>query len=224
MFKKFFRKIAHNHHQTLQSRLEEFDDPIAKRIDWSPLKGGGTNFKTHTLVKDIYRMSYKASKGALLFGAVFAVFGAGIPGWILYENFIQGYSISHTENLIIGGFGVLFLGVGIFMLKRFTNPVTFDKHIGFFGKGKKEPELYGRDNPKEALRISDIHALQLVTERVKGDKSSYFSYEINIVTKDGKRMNVIDHGDHQSIYEDIQTLSTFLDVPIWHLNAKTNRA
>lgn len=218
MLKDFLKKLSKKYEHALEDRLNEFDDPLAKTIDWSPLRGGGTNFRTHTLVKDIYRMQYKASKGALLFGSIFALFGAGIPGWILYENYQQGYDLLFTENLIILGFGALFLGVGIYLIKRFSTPITFDKHIGFFWKGKKEPEMYGRNNPKESVRLSDIHALQIIRERVKGDNKSYFSYEINIVTKDGKRFSVIDHGNQKTIYEDVQSLSEFLNVPVWDLN------
>lgn len=89
----------------------QFIDPVATRTDWSPLKGGGTNFKTHKLKK--------------------------------------------------------------------------------------------------------VHALQLISEYVRGDKSSYYSYELNLVLKDGERINVIDHGDRSAIQRDAQALAGFLGKPLW---------
>lgn len=216
--KNFFKKMSGRYEESFITQLDQFEDPIAKSIDWSPLKRGGTNFKTHKLINDVYRMQYKATMGAMLFGGVFLLFGAGIPGWILYENFKQDNQFLMSENIFIIGFGLVFLAVGIFLIRKFATPITFDKHIGYFWRGNKEPEMYSMNNPKEAIRLSAIYALQLISERVKSDKGSYFSYELNIITKEGKRINVIDHGDRQSIYNDAKTLSEFLNVSVWDLN------
>jgi hypothetical protein len=222
MFKKLIEKVKQkqvDHMNEMQDRIKKIGDPLAESVEWSPLKGGGTNFRTHNLFIDIYRAVYKPSKRAFLFAFVFILFGAGMPGWIIFENMSQGNLLLQAENLLVAAFGIIFLAVGLFMMKRFTLPISFDKHIGYFWKGRKEPEMYGRNNPKGSVRLSDIHALQLVAERVKGDNSTYFSHEINLVKKDGSRVNVIDHGDPKSIYDDAEKLSQFLDVPVWDLNS-----
>jgi hypothetical protein len=66
----------------------------------------------------------------------------------------------------------------------------------------------------QATELATIQALQLVTERVSG-KSSYNSYELNLVLKDGKRINVMDHGDQTALNADAEVLARFLNVPIW---------
>ena len=50
---------------------------------------------------------------------------------------------------------------------------------------------------------------------MRGNKSAYYSYEMNLVLNDGKRLNVVDHGNQAKLREDAQTLATFLNVPVW---------
>lgn len=66
-------------------------------------------------------------------------------------------------------------------------------------------------------KLNDIHALQIIPENISGDSGTkgYCSYELNIVTKDASRINVVDHGAIQSIRDDAQTLAEKLGVPVW---------
>jgi hypothetical protein len=50
---------------------------------------------------------------------------------------------------------------------------------------------------------------------VTGNKNSYYSYELNLVLDDGSRINVVDHGNLDRLRSDAQTLSRFLDKPVW---------
>ncbi len=59
-----------------------------------------------------------------------------------------------------------------------------------------------------------MHALQLISEYVSG-KSSYYSYELNLVLDDGSRINVVDHGNLAAIREDAGKLALFLAKPLW---------
>ena len=53
-------------------------------------------------------------------------------------------------------------------------------------------------------------------EHVKGGKSDYKSYEMNLVLKDGERILVIDHGDQKQVESDAAMLAVFLNVPVWN--------
>ena len=66
-----------------------------------------------------------------------------------------------------------------------------------------------------ALPIAYVRALQLLPELVRGDKSSYYSYELNLVLSDGTRRNVVDHGSLAKLREDAAQLSARLNLPIW---------
>ena len=63
--------------------------------------------------------------------------------------------------------------------------------------------------------LSEIHALQLLSKDRSDAEHSYHSYELNLVLEDGKRINVVDHGDETQIRTDAQALSRFLGKPVW---------
>ena len=78
-----------------------------------------------------------------------------------------------------------------------------------------------RNTLKHFAELEKVHALQIIaelcsnkTERGRRTKT-YHSYELNLVLEDGKRINVVDHGDQDSLREDAGTLSAFLGKPIW---------
>ncbi len=61
----------------------------------------------------------------------------------------------------------------------------------------------------------------MISERISGDKSTYYSYEINLVLKDGSRINAVDHGKKSKVQEDAKTLAEFLDKPLWDASEMT---
>ncbi len=102
------------------------------------------------------------------------------------------------------------------MLNRGTQPIVFDKQSGYFWKGRKNPgEVYRPEAIKCWAELENIHALQLISEHCRSDKSSYYSYELNLVMKDSSRINVVDHGKHDKIRADAAALSEFLEKPVW---------
>ncbi len=55
--------------------------------------------------------------------------------------------------------------------------------------------------------LSSILALQLLSEFVSGSKSTYYSYELNLILNDGSCINVVDHGNRERLRGDASTLS-----------------
>ena len=45
--------------------------------------------------------------------------------------------------------------------------------------------------------------------------AQFFSYEVNIVFRDGRRINAIDHGDLEQTRQEVKKLSNFLGKPLW---------
>lgn len=194
-----------------------FNDPIALQTDWSPAKRGGTNFKTHKLVEvRMDRLEFKPTLGVYLFCGVFILFGMGA---ILLGILMPGDTStpdSQWAMIAPAVFGVLFAGVGFGMYYYFSIPRVFDKTLGVYWRGRKEPRHYA-DNPEsgKGARLNDIHAIQLLKEYVSGDKSSYYSYELNLVLKDGSRLNVVDYGNRKKLEVAAKKLAEFLGRPIW---------
>jgi hypothetical protein len=65
------------------------------------------------------------------------------------------------------------------------------------------------------VRLEDVYAIQLLSEYCCGNESRFYSYELNLVLKDGGRMNVIDHGNRAVLREQARELSLFLGKPVW---------
>ncbi len=71
-----------------------------------------------------------------------------------------------------------------------------------------------------SIPFDEIAAVQVIGERIKGEKSNFNSFELNLVLKNGLRKNIIDHGNLSAIVNDANIISDFLEVPIWHAKSK----
>lgn len=194
-----------------------FNDPLAEQIRWTPLKGGGSSFRTHKLFEDgVNKVGFKATIGARVFSLIFILAGLFIPLSIGYGNFQDGTGLMQSEILFMLIFGLSFSGVGGFVFYNYSKPIVFDKVNGLYWKGWKAPERSLVQEPtKNGVQIKDIYALQIVEEYIRSDKKSYYSYELNIVLDNGERLNVIDHGNKHKLRKDAEVLSKFLGKPLW---------
>lgn len=182
------------------------EDPVAGRTQWEPLVGGGTNFRTRNLVRvSPDRVEFPAARGMKFFAAAFGLVGLGVT--------VLGAASQEWVTLLLG---LPFLGVGLVLLRTGTAPVVFDKRQGAFWKGRQAPnEVIRRSDLEYYTPLEAIHALQVLSEYVRGDKRSYWSYELNLVLSDGARLNVVDHGDYETLRANAEELSRFLDRPVW---------
>ncbi len=190
--------------------------PIASQTSWTPLKPGGSNFKTHTFkLIDTHRAVFGATIGARLFAMVFGSVGfvVGIVGVIIL--------LASTAHMILVGlglavFGGIFAGIGIFLYRTYDKAIVFDLSDGLFWRGKRPNLSDSAQKPETWCRITKIVGIQVLRERVTGDKSSYYSYELNLVLEDASRRHVVDHGSLKQISLDAQQLGEFLQVPVWN--------
>ena len=63
--------------------------------------------------------------------------------------------------------------------------------------------------------LENIRAIQLVREYISGNRSSYYSYGLNLVCSISDRINIIDHGSLRAIREDAEVLANYLSLPVW---------
>ncbi len=190
----------------------QFDDPVALRTEWTPKKPGGASFRTHNLVEvDCARMEFRASTGAWLFCLAFIVPGLGV----LIGGLARAAESEGFHTVLASLFGLVFVGAGGAMLYFETAPIVFDKTNGWFWKGRKGPnEMADAKSAERSAPLASIHAIQLISEYVSGE-SSYYSYELNLVLDDGRRINVVDHGNKGRLREDAGRLALFLGKPVW---------
>jgi len=196
-------------------KLKDTDDPVAQKVKWEPAKGGGSNFKTQELEESPLLYKIVPTNSAKLFSLVFL-----IPG--LAALFIGCPYMFYLGNVFPALFlivwGAMFSAVGYFMIKS-NITATFDKSSGRYviGKVNQNKPQKGR---MESGWLQDIHAIQLLSERIRsssssGGSSQYTSYELNLVFKDGERLNVMDHGKQDAVVIAAKKLGKFLNVPIW---------
>ncbi len=217
MFKKLITKLK----EIAKSRTSgpafdpaKFGDDLATKTDWTPLVPGGANFKTKKLVLKTGTAvaAFKPTIGALLFGFAFFAIGVGVLISGIFVAVKKGVAF---ESFFLPAFGLIFGSVGAVLLYIFSKPVVFDRNYGYFWKGRLAPEKLAYDTPKDCVPLGDIKALQIISEYCSGDKSSYYSYELNLVLGDASRVNVVDHGNVRALRNDAQQLAEFLGVPLW---------
>jgi hypothetical protein len=198
------------------------NDPIAMQTEWTPAKGGGASFRTHYLVSvDPNRLEFKASLRSKAFCSVFILMGLmAMIVFPLAGSSSGSFSFS-IEMIMPALIGLVFVVVGGFLFYFGISPIVFDKYKASFWKGRKAPdEVSDRKEIKYFTELANIHALQIISEYCSGNKSSYYSYELNLVLKNGSRINVVDHGNLEKLREDAQTLSSFLGKPVWDSTIK----
>ena len=178
--------------------LGAFGNEIAFKTSWEPLVGGGTNFCTHRVQKnasldgDIF--VFKTTIQAYLFAFIFVALGA---------IFVISSAAGEFEGKIVL-MGLAFLAFGWWYpwsLRRKES--RFDRHSNELTQGKKSFDL------------KTAEAIQLIREYVRGHKSSYYSYELNLVCSDGSRINIVDHGALRKLREDAALLAEYLSIPVW---------
>jgi len=191
-----------------------FADPVATMASWKPAKSGSANFSTHRLVRlDEKTLEYRPTVVARAFGPVFCVAGIGIAAlfWVLPQ-----------ASPVVIPVGLAFFLVGGLIFLQATSPIRFDQVQGLFLKGRSRAGDAGRPGEmKNACRLSDIHALQLLRKigRTPGDEHQasreFYAYELNLILQDSRRIHVMNYVDERKFREDVQLISRMLDVPVW---------
>jgi hypothetical protein len=194
-----------------------FDDPLAAQTDWFPAAPGGASFGTHRLVQvSANRVEFSATLGTKFFFVLFFFAGLGVLGFQFNRIRIGQADLLTQDSLVPFLVGAVFAVVGGCLYWFGTSPRVFDRSRDRFWRGRSEPAMMSASGPSDrATPLSSIHALQLLTEYVSGNKNSYYSYELNLVLDDGSRINVVDHGNLERLRSDAQKLSQFLGKPIW---------
>jgi hypothetical protein len=217
MLKKLLRDLAKRIREAVPFDPKQYDDPIAAQTKWTPARRGGSSFCTRKLIqKSFHRYKFRPAIGAIIFYLIFLIIGLGLLAASLKAPFLPE-SIKMNDGspitLIIGGVFAL-IGAGMFYFG--TKPIIFDKQQGYFYKGRHAPSVTSYNvRGKNHISLNQIHAIQLISEFCRGNKSSYYSYELNLVLQDASRMNVVDHGKLSRIQKDAQKLAEFLGVPLW---------
>ncbi|MET1257567.1 hypothetical protein [Aliikangiella maris] len=199
----------------VELKFSDTEDPVAQRTSWEPANRGGANFKAQQMIEENQKIIIKKSVGAIIFYLVFAIPGALAVVILAPYLFISGEIVPGIFAIV---WGAIFGGAGFLMLLGDKN-MTFDKAKGVYFRGQPRNEMITEDKSVQGS-LKDIYAIQLISERIRstssqGGSSTYTSYELNLVLRDGSRVNVMDHGKEVAIDDAAKALAKFLNVPVW---------
>ena len=142
-------------------------------------------------------------------GDVF-VFKTAIQAYLFAISFVAAgamFAIASAvgefpDKIGLMGLGVLAFGCWYLWSLR-QKESRFDRYSNELTQGKKSFDL------------KNVEAIQLIREYVRGNKSSYYSYELNLICSDGSRINIVDHGALRKLREDAALLAEYLSIPVW---------
>ena len=194
---------------------KKFNDAVAGKTSWQPLKKGGFNFKTFNLeYLPSGRLAFKPTRQAIVFYIIFITAGLGFLIDVIYTLYSSDFDFVRFE-LINFAIGMIFLLSGISMAIR-IKAIVFDRSAGYYWRGRRKVQYSDMHrNQKVFSRIMDIYALQLLSEYIQKDKGSYHSYELNIVFRDGSRKHLLDHSKIEDLKREAEELSSYISRPLW---------
>lgn len=205
-----------------------FNDPVATSTQWTPKVRGGSSYWTHEL-KEISdsRMEYQAMQWSI-FLIIFIVLTVFLPTVALLGPMVNETGLSDIlapENrpfLLYGGGALTIAVITITLVLLQKRTVVFDKSYGVYWKTNKLSKTEGgtlSPMSDKNTSLADIHALQIIGERVSSDNHSFDSFELNLVKRDASRENLVDHAQVARIREEALKLGLFLGVPVWDATA-----
>ncbi|WP_299873953.1 hypothetical protein [uncultured Cocleimonas sp.] len=201
--------------KVLAKRQEPQLTQLELELDWTPISDSGSSFKTAAFNQvNNSRIVSKKTIGVWLFTLAVNFIALLISGLLTYTIVIEESPELLMILSSILAFSLIFVIAGIWLIFN-PKPWNFDKNKEWLWQGSKN--LNNEQDFlqfKEAARLSTIAAIQILP-KIISDESKYTSWEFNLVCKNGKRINIMDHANKKSIEEDAQMLGEFLDVPVW---------
>jgi hypothetical protein len=219
------KSIGERNQKAFADKIESFNDPIAKTIGWNSISRIHCGFINRKLLKSKNdSIFFIPSTTAVLFHMGFIIMG----GYVMWEfsllrptiGTIVLYPISTFMNYIhflpkllssskaCGHlFGFAFLLMGLLGLCYSLRPIIFNTANRSYSKG------FWR---KEKVSFNDIHAIQIISE-TGNEPEDPITYELNLVLKNKKRINVLAHPKKKTIIKNATELSQMLSVPVWDM-------
>lgn len=194
-----------------------FNDPLALRTGWNPLKFGHLGV-THKLIEvSSARYEFKSTRSINFWGYIVLVIGMASIFIITYNAFNQYPQVLKHLLYIFAVMFTIYITIDVakILFHMIRGYIVFDKSIGYFWKGRiSEAGVSDTSGLKDRVELRKIRALQLVTEALTINDADY--YELNLVLDDTSRVNVAVYaGDKNAIREDARRLGQFLNVQVW---------
>lgn len=162
----------------------------------------GPKFCSHRILlsEDAQTATVKPTLGGMAFGIFYALMGVLLLSIAGIAYFVGGYGYDFA--LFCGGFAIALLVFGMMLFKPFLIPSQFSKQSGDF-----------TNNNERIVELNNIRSLQINNKLIRRtDGLNYVCYELNMLTQNGRRLNVLNHNDLDILRHDAELLATFLSV------------
>lgn len=164
----------------------------------------GPKFLSHKLIVTDRVAYLKPTISSMLFCFVYIVVGMFL---ISLASYVLLQSQKLDLAIFIGGFGIAIGTFGVSLIQPFLQRASFDKHSGVFNNKRD------RD-----VKIKHIVSLQINNKVViRKQALSYRCFELNMLTKNGRRINILNHNNAVQLELDARKLAKFLTVPLLDL-------
>ncbi len=155
----------------------------------------GPKFCTHYAIVEDSLLYFKPTKESIGYSMLYFILG----GLLFLISVIVYYYTSQLDlSIFIVAFGVGLIVLGIYVSSDYIAVIKFDKTEGVFSK-----------KPYRCVKLKSIIGLQLNQKQ----QLSYVCYELNMLTRGGRRMNILNHNGLEQMRADIQKLANFLGLP-----------
>lgn len=161
----------------------------------------GPKFLSHTLVITKSRAYLRPTVGAMMFCVVYIVVGGFLASLAAYLSVVTAH---YDLSIFVGGFGIAIGAFGIVLIQPFIRRASFNKALGIF------------DNRKDRnVKLSHIVSLQINNKIIQRKNAlSYACFELNLLTKHGRRINILNHNNEDQLENDAALLGMFLGVEV----------
>ena len=190
---------------------EMFGDEVAGKTRWCTI-AGGANFQTHRLRKGAdgiwfprATMTYLACAGGLI-----------AVGTAILSAFVEmdGWWWSGPEILVAGA--LIWIGLVLFRSSKPSIEIDLAQEVvTVCARRFRDLTIPGSTGKTETVPFTAFHALQLVRHVNSGSDSSYTSYELSLVLRDGRRAQVIHTGWLPRLQDDARELAELMKLPLW---------
>jgi len=215
--------------QKYNEMINSINDEIVKKTSFFPLKLWWADWKTHSLIIDTY-WNY-IIKGDKWFPILFICMSS-LPFVIIITYIIYNYNnliLSNYNSLILSNlktyivlipiFLIIFNFVFIIIFYNIFKSKIFDFQNWYFYDLRYQNKLYSLLNNEKyknkIIPINQIHAIQIIKEKVTAKNRSYYSYEFNLILKDSSRINVMDHWNIEKLRSDVEQIANRLWLKVW---------
>ncbi|MCD8453754.1 hypothetical protein PJW08_01930 [Tenacibaculum finnmarkense] len=203
------RKKTSSKNKQIDFIFDDFTtDQIGQTISWDGVESSGSNFASETFKKTAQGYKITGSSFTKVFAWSFFLIGLNYVAVSFYEF----YQTSDIPLTFMKGGKLFFTSGGVFLIVGVILLFMFSPKAYIYTRKRKI--IVGA----ELLTFQQVHALQVLEKFISGSSSSgsYFSYELNLITKNGVRYNLLNHGDKTYILSDMLKISKLLKVPVWN--------